>query len=94
MKKFIQKIFRHPRMRLPRKLIRPYFASGSGSEQWMRIKMDQATSELVAALDPSSLKTLEISGKDWCGATASANFDRLIFPNLISAAKLWMSHSI
>jgi SAM-dependent methyltransferase len=63
--KFVQRVFRNPALRSLRNFIRPFFATGSGGEQWLRIVMDQETTKLVSALNPGTLKVLEISGHGW-----------------------------
>lgn len=50
------------------------------SQHWCRIVMNRATRDWVAALDPSRLKALEISGCAWESALPFRSYRAVFFP--------------
>lgn len=84
----------HPLVRL-RKRFKPYYQPvwgptrnfidkitfTSSKQHWVRVVMDAETKRLVAGLNPTALKVLEISGDDWASKFAFNSFRAAKFPD-------------
>lgn len=77
----VRTAFRHPQLRLLRKVIRPFLGRAVGSEQWLRIVMDRETEKLINSLNPSSLNVLEISGTRWDQPNLFRKYKSVTYPD-------------
>ena len=49
-------------------------------EHWCRVVMNRETNKLISAIDTSSMRALEISGKYWQGKSTFKSYESLFYP--------------